>query len=106
MELKSLKLLELKALAKSKGIHDAYKYKKDELILKLNEIEANEPSEEDKEKIKDSESLEEGAEPEQTAELPDKIVEEIESSGTESSVYCLMRHVHHLTLRFFLIILL
>jgi nitric oxide reductase activation protein len=48
MELKSLKLLELKALAKSKGIHDAYKYKKDELILKLNEIEANEPSEEDK----------------------------------------------------------
>lgn len=50
MELKSLKLLELKALAKSKGIHDAYKYKKDELILKLNEIEANEPSEEDKEK--------------------------------------------------------
>ena len=84
MELKSLKLLELKALAKSKGIHDAYKYKKDELILKLNEIEANEPSEEDKEKIKDSESLEEGAEPEQTAELPDKIVEEIESSGTEA----------------------
>jgi transcription termination factor Rho len=84
MELKSLKLLELKALAKSKGIHDAYKYKKDELILKLNEIEANEPSEEDKEKIKDSESLEEGAEPEQTAELPDKIVEEIESSGTET----------------------
>ena len=84
MELKSLKLLELKALAKSKGIHDAYKYKKDELILKLNEIEANEPSEEDKEKIKDSESLEEGAEPEQTAELPDKTVEEIESSGTEA----------------------
>ncbi|MDI9496835.1 MAG: transcription termination factor Rho [Bacillota bacterium] len=84
MELKSLKLLELKALAKSKGIHDAYKYKKAELILKLNEIEANEPSEEDKEKIKDSESLEEGAEPEQTAELPDKIVEEIESSGTEA----------------------
>jgi DNA-binding protein YbaB len=33
MELKSLKLLELKALAKSKGIHDAYKYNKAEEMM-------------------------------------------------------------------------
>ena len=41
MELRSLKLFELKELAKSKGLHDAYKYKKEELILKLIEIETN-----------------------------------------------------------------
>ena len=84
MELKSLKLFELKELAKSKGIRDAYKYKKDELILKLNEIETNNDYNEDKGKINNLEQFEDSAETEQRVELPDKIVEEIESSGTEA----------------------
>ncbi|HHY99723.1 MAG TPA: transcription termination factor Rho [Tissierellia bacterium] len=84
MDLKSLKLFELKALAKSKGIRDAYKYKKDELILKLNELETKAENKEDSEKINNLQSFEEAVETEQTAELPDKIVEEIESSGTEA----------------------
>ena len=84
MDLKSLKLFELKALAKSKGIRDAYKYKKDELILKLNELETKAENKEDSEKINNLQSFEEAVETEQTTELPDKIVEEIESSGTEA----------------------
>jgi len=84
MDLKSLKLFELKALAKSKGIRDAYKYKKDELILKLNELETKAEKKEDNEKINNLQGFEEAVETEQAAELPDKIVEEIESSGTEA----------------------
>jgi len=83
MELRNLKLSELKELAKSKGIHDAYKYKKDELILKLNEIESDN-NDESKETINDSKIPEDKKETEQEMELPDKIVEEIESSGTEA----------------------
>lgn len=85
MELRSLKLSELKELAKSKGIHDAYKYKKDELLKKLIEIES-------KEKTSDNIKVEtlgkvEGKEDEMDenpVELPEKIVEEIESSGNEA----------------------
>ena len=84
MDFNNLKLFELKALAKSKGIRDAYKYKKDELILKLNELETRVEDKENSEKINDLQSLEEAVETEQPAELPDKIVEEIESSGTEA----------------------
>jgi transcription termination factor Rho len=83
MELRNLKLSELKELAKSKGIHDAYKYKKDELILKLNEIESDN-NDESKETINDLKIPEDKKETEQEMELPDKIVEEIESSGTEA----------------------
>ncbi len=83
MELRNLKLSELKELAKSKDIHDAYKYKKDELILKLNEIESDN-NDESKETINDSKIPEDKKETEQEMELPDKIVEEIESSGTEA----------------------
>jgi vacuolar-type H+-ATPase subunit C/Vma6 len=80
MELRNLKLSELKELAKSKGIHDAYKYKKDELILKLNEIESDN-NDESKETINDSKIPEDKKETEQEMEF---------------SVYCLMRHMHHL----------
>ncbi|NLB33021.1 MAG: transcription termination factor Rho [Tissierellia bacterium] len=73
VELRSLKLSELKELAKSKGIHDAYKYKKDELLLKLNGIE----------NITNNTDVLEKKE-EKQVELPEKIVEEIESSGTEA----------------------
>ena len=83
MELRSLKLFELKELAKSKGIHDAYKYKKDELIFKLNEIGINNNNIKNNEK-NDLEISEGKEETEQIVELPDKIVEEIESSGTEA----------------------
>ena len=85
MELRSLKLFELKELAKSKGLHDAYKYKKEELILKLNEIETNNIENNEKvDKLGNSERKEEAEQTKQTVELPDKIVEEIESSGTEA----------------------
>jgi transcription termination factor Rho len=84
MELRSLKLFELKELAKSKGIHDAYKYKKDELILKLNEIGTNNNYSKSNGKVDNSENIEDSEETEQTMELPDKIVEEIESSGAEA----------------------
>lgn len=40
-KLSELKLSELKDLAKSKGIHDAYKYKKNELVLKLQGFDLN-----------------------------------------------------------------
>ncbi|MDD4439570.1 MAG: transcription termination factor Rho [Tissierellia bacterium] len=83
MELRSLKLFELKELAKSKGIHDAYKYKKDELIFKLNEIGTNNNNIKNNEKD-DLEISEGKEETEQMVELPDRIVEEIESSGTEA----------------------
>ena len=81
MELGSLKLSELKELAKSKGMHDAYKYKKDELILKLTQFETSSPVINEKGA---NEDLQEKEDTEQTAELPDKIVEEIETSGAEA----------------------
>lgn len=40
-ELSSLKVAELKELAKNRGIQDAYKYKKEELILKINDTYSN-----------------------------------------------------------------
>jgi len=40
-ELSSLKVAELKELAKNRGIQDAYKYKKEELILKISETFSN-----------------------------------------------------------------
>ncbi len=81
MELGSLKLSELKELAKSKGMHDAYKYKKDELILKLTQFETSSPTTNEKGA---NEDIQEKEDTEQTAELPDKIVEEIETSGAEA----------------------
>ena len=81
MELGSLKLSELKELAKSKGMHDAYKYKKDELILKLTQFETSSPPTNEKGA---NEDIQEKEDTEQTAELPDKIVEEIETSGAEA----------------------
>jgi len=81
MELGSLKLSELKELAKSKGMHDAYKYKKDELILKLTQFETSSPVINEKGA---NEDIQEKEDTEQTAELPDKIVEEIETSGAEA----------------------
>ncbi len=112
-QLMSLKLSELKELAKTLGFHDAYKYKKEELLLKLKdyyenlnesnkdektEIIKKENKELDKtekkhkvkkvEKAKSLEAFENDNEiddvviiDEQIANLPDKIVEEIESSG-------------------------
>ena len=77
VELRSLKLSELKELAKSKGIHDAYKYKKDELLLKLDGIDNITNDKIDV--LEDKEEKEE-----KQVELPEKIVEEIESSGTEA----------------------
>lgn len=40
-ELSSLKVAELKELAKNRGIQDAYKYKKEELILRINKTFSN-----------------------------------------------------------------
>ncbi len=103
-QLAGLKLSELKELAKSKGIRDAYKYKKDELLKKLSDFSNNSIEENNirtDETIKSNESnnaklaeraknLEEFEnETDDSAEinlskLPDKIVEEIESSGDEA----------------------
>ena len=117
-QLKSLKLAELKELARQKGIHDAYKYKKDELLSKLEDyFEKIEESENNKktsheenkktehikneekkvtpkvkiiEKAKNLEAFENKKENEvkkvvskkiQTTNMPEKIIEEIESSG-------------------------
>jgi len=102
-QLTSLKLSELKELAKAKGMHDAYKYKKEELLVKLKDYYENlnnsenlENSEnnEDTYKAKSAEcaksleefeneiEIEEDLSKEcQEANLPEKIIEEIESSG-------------------------
>lgn len=103
-QLAGMKLSELKELAKSRGMHDAYKYKKDELLLKLSDYYNNTDNkiqEENKKsvqpEIKESnkstfteraknlvEFENETEEPEaelNASNLPDKIVEEIESSG-------------------------
>jgi len=113
-QLTSLKLSELKELAKTKGMHDAYKYKKEELLIKLkdyyenlNKLEENDETisndvEMDKgnegkhkaklvERAKNLEvfenvnEIEEDANKEnQLMNLPEKIVEEIESSGEDA----------------------
>ncbi|HHZ03290.1 MAG TPA: transcription termination factor Rho [Tissierellia bacterium] len=87
MDLTKLKLSELKDLAKLNGIRDAYKYKKEELIKKLDEIDNL------IEKLEDvnltTEKIEEiSPEPieieEEKITLPEKIVEELEAGGGES----------------------
>ncbi|MFA9422707.1 MAG: transcription termination factor Rho [Sedimentibacter sp.] len=115
-QLVSLKLPELKELAKTLGFHDAYKYKKEELLLKLknyyensHETENIEQTEmlkkenieidksEKKHKVKlvekaktlkkfeNNNEIEEADNTEdQIANLPDKIVEEIESTGEDA----------------------
>ncbi len=82
MELRSLKLSELKELAKVKGVHDAYKYKKDELLLKLYEIDNIDETTNDKIDIMDK--AEDQDKDEKQIDLPEKIVEEIEQSGTDA----------------------
>ena len=91
MELRNLKLSELKELAKSKGIHDAYRYKKDELLLKLIEIDNIDKKTINDTETKNTEKISVLGNPEikeenrdEHAELPEKIVEEIESVGSES----------------------
>ncbi|WP_312700644.1 transcription termination factor Rho [Sedimentibacter sp.] len=100
-QLAGMKLNELKELAKSKGIRDAYKYKKEELLIKLSDFNdmagetKNISVEDSKESIKFSEKAKNLVEFENesdsdinkevnTSNLPDKIVEEIELSGDEA----------------------
>ena len=100
-QLAGMKLNELKELAKSRGIRDAYKYKKEELLIKLSDFDdmAKETkdisSETSKEVIKLSEKTKNLVEFENeskadtnkegnTVNLPEKIVEEIELSGDEA----------------------
>jgi len=100
-QLAGMKLNELKELAKSKGIRDAYKYKKEELLIKLSDFNdmadetKNVSVEDSKESIKFSEKAKNLVEFENesysdinkevnTSNLPDKIVEEIELSGDEA----------------------
>lgn len=100
-QLAGMKLNELKELAKSRGIRDAYKYKKEELLIKLSDFDdmAKETkdisSETSKEVIKLSEKAKNLVEFENeskadtnkegnTVNLPEKIVEEIELSGDEA----------------------
>jgi transcription termination factor Rho len=106
-QLAALKLTELKELAKSLGMHDSYKYKKEDLLIKLNNYYDNNLDEtensaqafvseniEDKDNegkssvkfVENARSLqvfETEAEEEANKKnsMPDKIVEEIESSG-------------------------
>ena len=87
MELKNLKLSELKELAKSKGIHDAYKYKKDELLLKLYQIEDRDNTDKSDPETKADNILENVDLKEDSDEnkpLPEKVVEEMELSGSEA----------------------
>jgi len=106
-QLAGMKLSELKELAKSKGMRDAYRYKKDELLLKLNEYynaDASENTEKlykidevaevdkikiDKNKLTESakslvefeNEAEEAAIENSAPAMPDKVVDEIEQSG-------------------------
>ena len=87
MELKNLKTSELKELAKSKGIHDAYKYKKDELLLKLYQIEDRDNTDKSDPETKADNILENVDFKEDSDEnkpLPEKVVEEMELSGSEA----------------------
>lgn len=94
-ELSSLKVSELKELAKKRGIQNSYKYKKEELILKLSETYANNFTKEvenakklqkfeQQEDIEDTEDTEANRKLEekerQKRELPDRLSDEIESS--------------------------
>ncbi|WP_313165076.1 transcription termination factor Rho [Sedimentibacter sp.] len=100
-QLAGMKLNELKELAKSRGIRDAYKYKKEELLIKLSDFDdmskdtKDISSETSKEGIKLSEKAKNLVEFENESEadtnkevntvnLPEKIVEEIELSGDEA----------------------
>lgn len=103
-QLAGMKLYELKELAKSKGIRNAYKYKKGELLIKLSDYydnpdkktdnRLNEVTEKDKKDGIDSTKLTEHAkklvnfekktEDINISKLPEKIVEEIESSGQDA----------------------
>lgn len=100
-QLAGMKLNELKELAKSRGIRDAYKYKKEELLIKLSDFDdmskdtKDISSETSKEGIKLSEKAKNLVEFENeskadtnkevnTVNLPEKIVEEIELSGDEA----------------------
>ncbi len=103
-QLAALKLTELKELAKSLGMHDSYKYKKEELLIKLNNyydnlnetdnnaqvfVSENIEDKDDEgkssvkfvEKAKSLEVFEAEEESNKKNSMPDKIVEEIESSG-------------------------
>ncbi|NLJ58156.1 MAG: transcription termination factor Rho [Tissierellia bacterium] len=83
-ELRSLKLSELKELARSKGISDAYKYKKDELITKLKEIDSENKKDQLKENDTTAQELDSEEASVEEVKLPEKIVEEIESGNLES----------------------
>lgn len=100
-QLAGMKLNELKELAKSKGMRDAYKYKKEELLIKLSDFDniANETEdisyEASKESVKfsekaknlvefENESEDDTSKAVNTTNLPEKIVEEIELSGDEA----------------------
>lgn len=98
-QLASMKLNELKELAKSNGIRDAYKYKKDELLIKLSNLDDmevklnnNDTSSENEKKLTEkAKSLEEfeqdyndDVKEIMTSDLPEKIVEEIEASKEEA----------------------
>ena len=106
-ELSSLKVAELKELAKNRGIQDAYKYKKEELILRISEtfsnnsVELNEDSDdglhnnmcEEVKTVENAKNLEEfeseqnseevqkrKEKDKQKKELPERLSDEIESS--------------------------
>lgn len=85
MELRNLKLSELKDLAKSKGVHNAYKYKKDELLQKLIEIEDNKSNDSEFESSEETKArpLDDNEKDEELASLPEKVAAEI-SGGQES----------------------
>lgn len=100
-QLASMKLSDLKELAKSLGMRDAYKYKKDELLIKLgdyyNNVGLEEKNQNDvvesnevkrlAEKAKNLEEFENEAdeqEIETNVRVPEKILDEIEQSGDDS----------------------
>lgn len=99
-QLAGMKLNELKELAKSKGMHDAYKYKKEELLIKLSDFidaskienESAEASnineaakfEEKAKNLEEFESTSSESSKINTANLPEKIIEEIEAGGEGS----------------------
>ncbi len=106
-QLAGMKLSELKELAKSKGMRDAYRYKKDELLLKLNEyynadtsenteklykidevaevdkikIDKNKLTENAKSLVEFENEAEEAAIENSAPAMPDKVADEIEQSG-------------------------
>ena len=102
-QLASMKLSELKELAKSLGMRDAYKFKKDELLIKLGDYYDNLTEDSNKnsepiesnvnivskftERAKNLEEFENESDEqdnETNVKLPEKIVDEIEQSGDEA----------------------